>query len=1030
MQNIIQFFLEKRFITILFFLGICGLGIFAWNRLDLEAYPDISDIEVSVIAVAEGLPAEEVELQITIPIERALNTVPGVIVKRSRTIFGLTVVRLTFEDGTDIYKARQMIFERLSFLDLPNGVKPELGPMTPSIGEIYRYVIEGDETTSLTYLRELQEYVVIPKILQAHGVIDVANFGGLIRQYQIILNPIQLEKYKLNVRDIFEALQNNNQNTGGNFIRIGATQMNIRGVGRISKLEDIENIVVDNRGGIPILIKDLASVELGFQQPSGILGYLDKPQGLRSEAGIEGIVLLRKFENPGKTVKAIEEKIQELNNKDLPKNVRIYKLYDRSELLSLTIKTVLVTLLEGMTVVFLILTLLLGSWRAAIVSSLSIPFSLLFAFVLMLASGIPANLLSLGAIDFGIIVDATIVMVESIFRRFSHSDENTNRSKLILDSTFEVYKQILFSVSIIILALLPILTLRRVEGRLFSPMAWTLSFAIFGSMIYAVWIAPLLSFYIIGKPHHEEDNWFWRKINYLYQTTITFLIQNLKKTLFISSGVVIFILTLSLRLGTEFLPELDEGSIWIRIFLPSGISLKEASNYPKLITQELSNFSEIRAILTQLGRNDDGTDPFGPNRIETLVQLEQPYSSWKSKITKKELVLQIKDKLEFLLPGASFTITQPIIDTTTENATGSSADLAIFINGHDLNELRNIAKQILEIVKNIRGASEAAIEQEGQQTQLVIQIDRESCARYGVNVEDINLILRTAIGGIPVTSLYENEKQFDIIIRFTEESRNTPEKIGKILIPTKANSKIPLELVAKIGLEMGETIIFRENGKRQIIVKTNIRGRDQGSFAKEVQREIDSKIKIPEGINIYLGGQFENMERSQKQLMLIVPFTLLLIYITLFFYFQNDYIYALIVLLNVPIAACGGIVALFLRGMNFNISAGVGFVSLFGISIMGGVLLVSYLNLIKNDYPNVLERVIHGSVIQFKPRLLVMLIAIVGLVPAALNTGVGSDVQRPLATVIVGGLSFSLIFGIVVLPVIYYFFEIRYKKEH
>ncbi|MCX8000313.1 MAG: efflux RND transporter permease subunit, partial [Leptospiraceae bacterium] len=393
--------------------------------------------------------------------------------------------------------------------------------------------------------------------------------------------------------------------------------MNIRGVGRISKLEDIENIVVDNRGGIPILIKDLASVELGFQQPSGILGYLDKPQGLRSETGIEGIVLLRKFENPGKTVKAIEEKIKELNEKDLPKNVRIYKLYDRSELISLTIKTVLVTLLEGMTVVFFILTLLLGSWRAAIVSSLSIPFSLLFAFVCMLASGIPANLLSLGAIDFGIIVDATIVMVESIFRRYTHASEDTNREKLVLDSTLEVYKQILFSVGIIILALLPILSLTRVEGRLFSPMAWTLSFAIFGSMLYAVWIAPLLAFYILGKPHHEKENLFWEKINSLYKKIVLFLIQNIRKTLLTSIGIVSFIFLLSLKLGTEFLPELDEGSIWIRIFLPSGISLKEASHYPKLITQELSNFEEVRAVLTQLGRNDDGTDPFGPNRIET-----------------------------------------------------------------------------------------------------------------------------------------------------------------------------------------------------------------------------------------------------------------------------------------------------------------------------------------------------------------------------------------------------------------------------
>jgi heavy metal efflux system protein len=1021
----ILFFLEKKAITILFFFGICFLGITSWNRLNLEAYPDISDIEVSVITQVDGLPAEEVELQVTVPIERALNTVPGVISKRSRSIFGLSVVRLTFEDDTNIFLARQLIFEKLSALELSEGIKPELGPMTPSIGEIYRYVVEGDESTSITYLRELQEYIIIPKLLQADGVIDVSNFGGLIRQYQIVLNPIQLEKYKLNVKDIYEAIQNNNENTGGSFIRIGATQMNIRGVGRISRLEDIENIIVDNRNGIPILIKDIGNVELGFQPPTGILGYFDRNLNIRNDSGIEGIVLLRKFENPSKTVASIEEKVKELNESILPKNIQVYKIYDRSELVTLTIRTVITTLLEGTIVVFLILTILLGSWRAAVVSSLSIPFSLLLAFVCMDLAGIPANLLSLGAIDFGIIVDATIVMVEAIFRNFSNKNKSgeANHFELIKQSTLEVYKQILFSVFIIILALIPILSLQRVEGRLFSPMAWTLSFAIFGSMVYAVWIAPLFSFYLFKGVVISHESHFWDKVSTFYEDIVSFLLRYYKKVLLYSLIFIFGILSLSLRLGNEFLPELDEGSIWIRIFLPSGISLKEASVYPKMITQELSKAPEIRGIITQLGRNDDGTDPFGPNRIEVLIQLEQPYSKWESGKSKSEFILDVKNTLHKYLPGTNFSITQPIIDTTTENATGSSADLAIFINGKDLIQLRSMAEEILKLVKETKGASESSIEQEIPQTQLVVEVNRAACARYGVSVQDINLILRTAIGGIPVSNLFEQERQFDIVIRFTEESRNTPEKLGKILIPTKSEKKIPLSLVANIRLEDGESIIFREDEKRQIIVKTNIRGRDQGGFATEIQKKINDKIKEQSGVTIYLGGQFENMQRSQERLLYIVPLTLVLIYITLYFYFKNNYIQALVVIMNVPIAVAGGILALWVRSMNFNISAGVGFVSLFGISVMSGVLLISYLNSIKTEESDLKEIVLTGSVIQFKPRLLVMSIAIIGLLPAAINSGVGSDIQRPLATVIVGGLSFSLIIGIFLLPIIYYYFQ-------
>ena len=1032
-ERLIEYTVTRRIFTLSAFAFFCILGVFAWNRLEIEAYPDISDIEVSVITQVNGLPAEEVELQVTLPMERALNTVPGVISKRSRTIFGLSIVRLTFHDNISIFLARQLVEEKFKDADIPPNAKPKLGPMTPSIGEVFRYVIEAPDNMSLTDLRELQDYVIRPRILQAEGVIDVVNFGGLVKQYQVIVNPIQLEKYNLSILSIADAIHANNENTGGNYIIVGASQMNIRGIGRITKLEDIGNIVVDNRHGVPILIKDIASVEIGVYPPNGVLGYIDKTRNREDDSGIEGIVLLRKFENPSNTIKNIRAKIEELNADLLQDGIRVEPFYDRTELVSLTIQTVKKTLLEGTIVVFTLLSLLLGSFRAAAISSLAIPFSLLFAFVCMDITDTPVNLLSLGAIDFGIIVDAAIVMVEGIFRHITKRDVgNKNLPQIVIFSATEVQKQIIFSVGIIILAMLPILTLQRVEGRMFAPMAWTLSFAILGSMLYAILIVPVLSSILFQYSSAKNENRIWMKIQNSYQDTLKKMIAIPRLILGVSFGFVFFVFSISPGLGTEFLPELDEGCVWIRVFLPSGISLEAAKTYPDMIRREIGKYEEVRGVLTQLGRNDEGTDPFGQNRIEVLVQLKQPYSNWKSNRSKQELVLEMKKSLELNLPGAAFSITQPIIDTTTENSTGASADLAIFITGKNLDELRQTAIQILGIVQDTDGNSEASIEQEGKQTQVVIRINKEEAARFGINVEDVNGILKTAIAGLPVSSLYEDEKKFDIVLRFTVESRNTPHSLERILIPTKSGLRIPLARVAHVGLEEGNTIICREDGKRQITVKTNIRGRDQGSFASEIKNRIETNVVFPPQIKFHIGGQFENLQRSQARLMYIVPLTLVLIYLTLLVFFQNNYMHALIVTANIPFAVIGGILGLYIRGMHFSISAGVGFVSLFGISVMSGVLLLSYLNQLKIDSKLPLfDLIIEGSVTQFRPRFLVMTIAIIGLLPAAFNTGIGSDVQRPLATVIVGGLLSSLVLTLFVSPLIYYLHErsVQQRKE-
>jgi heavy metal efflux system protein len=1022
-MNITQFIINNKALSGVLAIVICLIGIWTWTELEVVAYPDISDIEVSVITQLTGLPSEEMETQVTIPIERALNTVPGVISKRSRTIFGLSVVKMTFTDDTNLHLARQLTLEKLRDVELPEGAVPELGPMTPAIGEIYRYVIEGDESYSLTDLREIQEYIVIPKILQAEGVIDVANFGGLIRQYQIVVNPIQLEKYGLGVSDLADAIRSNNHNTGGNFIVLGSSQMNIRGVGRISVLSDIENIVVDNRNGVPILIKDLSSVEIGSMPPTGILGYLDKARNVSRDFGIEGIVLLRKGANPNLTVQNVKKAIHEINSGMLPANVRLELIYDRTDLLEMTISTVVKTLVEGSIVVFLILTFLLGSWKASVISSISIPFSLLFAFICMYIAGIPANLLSLGAIDFGIIVDASIVMVEGIFRNLqAEHKEDSNLDNTVILASKEVQRQIIFAVAIIILSLLPILSLQRVEGRLFAPMAWTLSFAILGSMVYSITLVPLLSSIFFKQGNIHSDIKLWSYVEKLYKNEIHVLLKRPKRVLIISISIILSAYSLLPWIGTEFLPDLDEGSIWLKISLPSGISLRAAKVYPDKIRSSLKKYPEVKTILTQLGRNDDGTDPYGPNRLEVLLELVKPYSKWESGLTKKELTERIKEELDAIIPGAAYTVTQPILDTTIENATGSSGNLAIFLSGRNLDMLRNTAKAVLDVVKTTRGSTESAIEQENKQSQLVVRVNRSKAARYGINVEDINKILNMAIGGFAVSSLYEDEKKFDIVLRFTAESRGTPNNIGKILIQSKLGSRIPLSQVADILMEEGETIIFRENSNRQMIVKTNIKGRDQGSFAKEVGNRILKEVPIPDSVTYYLGGQFENLNRASKRMLLIVPLTLVAVYLVLLLFFKNHHKESLVVMANIPLAVAGGILALFIRNMNFSISAGVGFVSLFGISVMSGVLLVSYLKSLSiENYDSFLEMVLHGSVVQFRPRFLVMLVAIVGLIPAALNTGIGSDVQRPLATVIVGGLLFSLLLGVIFLPILYYF---------
>ena len=1030
-RKIVAFALAQRFLSLAAAALLIGIGIWAYTQLKIEAYPDVGDTEVEIITKYPGRAADEVEQQITIPLERAVNNVPHVLERRSKTIFGLSTIQLTFEDGTDDYFARQLVMEKLRDADLPDGVTPELAPIWTPVGEIYRYIITGPPQYSVTDLRTLQDWVVTPRLLQTPGIADVVNFGGLVKQFDVLIDPTSLAKYNVSLQQIAGAIGANNINTGGNILPLGEQGLAVRGIGRITSADDIRNIVIASTNGVPIFIKDIASVEIGALPPTGILGFTDLSHGVDLDQSIQGLILMRRGENPSEVLERVKQKIMEINETSLPPGVVLRTTYDRTELVNNTLRTVSRTLFEGISIVLVVLIFFLGSIRTALVVAITIPLSLLFAFIAMHFTGIPANLLSLGAIDFGIIVDGALVMAENIVRRVHTSTpEEKERGTLwiVLDAAREVEREIFFSITIIVLAYLPLFTLQRVEGKLFSPMAYTISYAIFGSMLVALTLIPVILSFTLGSRVAPRANPVMTWMTAKYQALLNDIIR--RRTAIIIGSVVLVAgaLVLGGRLGTEFLPELDEGSFNIRCIFPAGISLQEAARIVPTVRHLISKSPEVSTVISQLGRNDDGTDPYGPNRCEVLVGLK-PYDTWKSGRRKDELLLEIKNRLESHLPGSVISFSQPILDNVTEAVTGSVADLAILINGEDLGLMRSTADTILSVIRKIPGASEYGIEQEGGQAQLTIRVDRQSVARYGINVRDVQDVLEMAVGGRTVGTLYEGERRFDIVIRYPQEFRSTPADIGNILVDAPSGQRIPLNTLASITIDDGATIISRQDGERQISVRTNIRGRDQGGFVAEAQARIAEAIHLPHGYGLEWGGQFENLDRARKRLTIVIPITIAIIFIILFALFKQVK-YAAIVLMNVPFALIGGVSALFLRGMNFNVSAGVGFVSLFGVAVMSGVLLVSHINNLRIDEGLDLESAIRkGASMQLRPILMMMIVAMLGLLPAARATGIGSDVQRPLATVIVGGLASALVFTLIALPAIYYFVEEHARRR-
>ncbi|WP_278022835.1 efflux RND transporter permease subunit [Flavobacterium ginsengisoli] len=853
----------------------------------------------------------------------------------------------------------------------------------------------------------------------------------------MITSPEKLRKYNLTLKNVMDAVDANNLNTGGNIIERGGQGFAVRGLGAIKTERDIQNIVLKSENGVPVFVRDVATVEITPPPPSGVMGYTVTQDKKDVSSGVEGIILLRRYENPSEVLILLKERMAELQENDLPQGVKLRPMYDRTFLIDHSLETVAHTLFEGISIVIILLILFLGSVRSALVVALTIPFSLLFAFILMRLTGIPANLLSLGAIDFGIIVDGACLMAEHLIRKYRTATPEEKQDGIVqitLQATQEVGREIFFSVTIIILAYMPILLMTRVEGKLFSPMALTLAFAVIGSMLGALTFIPVLISFVyrkamldVDKPIKEHKNVVLDYLTRSYEKALSGFLNNYKKTTVIGFSIVAIFILCGLKLGTEFLPTLDEGSIFLRGNFPAGISIQENAKYAPKIRKIIAKYPQISYVITQTGRNDDGTDPFPANRNEILVGLKD-YKLWSDTIAKKDLVEIIKKDLQQQIPSVQFSSGQPIIDQVMEIVNGSAADLAVSVVGDDLEMMRKKAETIAQIAKNTQGAENVNIEQEGEQEQLAIDINREQVARFGINVADIQNMIEVAIGGKTVSTLYDGAKRYDIVVRFLPQYRSSIDAIKDILVPSSNGALIPMNQLANIHFVEGQTNIYRYGSKRMITVRTNIRGRDQGSFVKELQSKVGKNVTVPKGYSIIYGGQYENLERAGKQLAFTIPLTIIMVFLFLFMLYKN-FQHTMITMSCILFALGGGIVALLLRGYYFNVSAGVGFVSIFGISVMSGVLLVSALNrktMFKND--NLQENVLTASKEQLRALLSILVVAIVGLIPATTSSGIGSDVQRPLATVIIGGLSSTLIFAPILIPPLYFWLNERKTK--
>ena len=1008
---------KRRGIVVLVFLFIATYGWYCWNKIPLEAYPDIAPVTSQVITQVTGLAAAEVEQQITIPLERILIGLPGMSLMRSRSTFGLSLITVVFEDGTENYWSRERLQEKLAQANLPYGAQPGLDALTSPIGEIYRYTLDS-VSYNIRELSELQFWTVIPRLKQIAGVVEVANFGGVTTQFVLEVDPLKLSKYNVSFLQVQQAIVANNSNAGGSIFKHGEQGIVIRGVGLIHNIEDLGNILVTQHAGIPVYIKDLGKVVLGNKERHGIVGKDSQPDE------IEGIVQMLKSENPSQVMRDVHDVVQELNDHILPKDVKIVPYLDRSELVQATVHTVSDTLFYGMTLVALVLLFFLGSLRAAVIVAITIPISLLTAFICMYNFNIPANLLSLGAIDFGIIVDGAIVVMENILRRREADETNILTEDTILKSALQVTQPIFFGILVIITAYSVLFVFQQIEYKLFAPMAFAVGFALIGALLVALALIPGLAYWAYRKPIHIFKNVLFVWMVPRYEKLLDFLIGKTKLILSLYAVTFLIVIVLGMNIGRDFLPYLDEGSIWLQVTLPPGISLDKATEMANELRAATLEFKQVNHIITQVGRNDDGTDPFSPSHIECAVTLH-PYDTWPSGMTKQDLIKQLAERYK-QLAGIHVAFSQPMIDGVLDKVAGAHSDLVVKVYGQNMKGVRKLATSIVHELKTIRGAQDVIIDQEPPMTELRIDVDRKAIARLGINIVDVMNLIQTGIGGSPVSRVYIEERSYDIALRFKEVARNSPHAIGSLLLTASNGAQIALAQVANISYAEGQTIVTHEMIRRQLTVRMNLRDRDLGSFTKEAQRQLKKTVPYDHmKYEVTWGGQLENQERAQARLRVIIPVLLGLMFVLLFSQFGNLR-HPSLILMVVPLALLGGLTALLLRGMTLNVSSAVGFIALFGVVVLNGIIMIANLNRWQRDHHKSLkEAVIHGAKERLRPVLMTATVAAVGMVPASIAHGLGSDVQRPLATVIVGGLITATALTLILLPALYYLIEER-----
>jgi heavy metal efflux system protein len=1012
MNRLVGASLAQRFLVALLVLVLVGAGVHALHRLPVDAYPDLSPPSVEIVTQWPGHTAEEVERLITVPAEQGMTGIPKTDNTRSISLYGLSVVTLTFDNGTDNNFARQEVFNRLGDLDLPDGVKPSVSPLSSPSGLIYRYVLQSSDRSPME-LKTFEDWVVEPQYRTVAGVADDSGFGGGSMQYQVLLDPAKIAGVELTAQQVQAALAANNGNAGGGFYSQGGQFYYVRGVGRLQTLEDIGNVVLAVHDGNPVLVKDVGRVVIGIAPRLGQFGFE------KQDDAVEGVISLRTGEKTQDVLQRVEAKTKELNEQILPKDIKVHPFYDRSDLVAVTTQVVKDNLLRGMLLVVVVLIFFLYDVRAGLIVAVTIPLSLLVAFIGLDLQGASANLLSIGAIDFGILVDAAVVMVENIYRQLADREGTKfNVIEVIRDAAAEVDRPLFYAVAVIVVSFLPIYVLSGPSGTLFKPMADTMVFALVGSLVITLTLLPVLCSWFMRNGVRERRNRAFEAIKSVYVKGLDFCLARVWLTTIVSALLLGLSLLLVPRIGAEFMPHLDEGALWVRATMPYTISFDESAKITPQIRDILRSFPQVTTVASELGRPDDGTDSTGFFNVEFYVGLK-PYSQWTGAYrTKAELTAAINRKLQ-AFPGITFNYTQPAEDAVDEAETGLKSALAVKVFGADLNTLQQKGKAIKHVLEQVRGIHDVTLVQELGQPSLSIRINRAAIARYGLNVDDINGLIQTAIGGDVATQVIQGEKQFDLVVRLDHQYRDNPQEIGNILVATPGGQQLPLKEFADIRVTNGASFIYRQDNSRYIGVQFSVEGRDLAGAVEDAIGQVNAKVKLAQGYRLDWGGEYKEYTASRAQLNLIVPLTVGLIFLLLFTLYSN-FKFPFITVLGVVLSApAGGIIALWLTDTPFSVSSGIGFLALFGVSVQTAVVYISYVNELRRNGVGVAEAIREGAILRLRPIMMTALVAALGLLPAALATGVGTDTQRPFALVIVSGLFTRLLISIFLMPALY-----------